>query len=183
MGAAFDVTVRPAVESDLAAVMTLVGRCIDDMRGRGIEQWDDVYPAHDRFADDVAAGTLYVATSGGDLVGTFTLNDYQDPEYVDVPWSVTDGSVGVVHRLMVDPEVQGRRLARRLMRAAELIAIDQGYTVMRLDAFTLNPRALRLYDALGYRDAGGVQFRKGAFRCFEKRLTAATQSDVRPVTR
>lgn len=42
--------------------------------------------------------------------------------------------------------------------------------VIRLDAFTGNPRALKLYDGLGYRRSGYVTFRKGLFVCFEKRL-------------
>jgi RimJ/RimL family protein N-acetyltransferase len=41
---------------------------------------------------------------------------------------------------------------------------------MRLDAFSENPRALRVYDRDGYRRAGQVRLRKGTFICFEKAL-------------
>jgi hypothetical protein len=34
-------------------------------------------------------------------------------------------------------------------------------------------RALAQYRALGYREAGRVMFRKGAFACFEKNLAGA----------
>ena len=56
------------------------------------------------------------------------------------------------------------------MNFAEDRARELGYCAIRLDAFTKNPRALRLYQTLGYHDAGGVTLRKGPFRCFEKRL-------------
>ena len=49
-------------------------------------------------------------------------------------------------------------------------ARGSGYGAIRLDASWANPVALRLYHGLGYRDAGGATFRKGPFRCFEKRL-------------
>ena len=153
--------------------MALLERCIDEMRRLGIDQWDDVYPSLDWFAADVAAATLYTArTADGDVAGIFVVNEYQDPEYGDVGWSIPADRVAVVHRLMVDPAFQRQGVARKLMAAAESVARGMGYPVMRLDAFTRNPHALRLYDSLGYRDAGEVRFRKGRFRVFEKRLEA-----------
>ena len=35
------------VESDVPAVMTLLHRCIEDMRRHGIDQWDELYPTQD----------------------------------------------------------------------------------------------------------------------------------------
>lgn len=160
-----------ATETDLSAVMELVARCIEDMRQHGIDQWDDVYPSLQRLALDVAAGSLHLAHSGEDeLVGVFVLDRTQDPEYADVPWTMTEEPVAVVHRLMVEPSFQGRGHAKELMELAEQRAAEEGCAVMRLDAFTLNPGALRLYRSLGYREAGEVSLRKGRFKCFEKRL-------------
>jgi ribosomal protein S18 acetylase RimI-like enzyme len=74
---------------------------------------------------------------------------------------------------MVEPRYQGQGVARRLMQFAENQASRAGFEGMRLDAFSLNPQALRLYRNLGYRDAGSASLPKGIFRCFEKRLNAA----------
>jgi ribosomal protein S18 acetylase RimI-like enzyme len=166
------VTIRLAEESDVDAVMQLVARCIAGMRAAGIEQWDDIYPDRETLLADARAKTLYVASDGLSLVGVLVLNDYQNPEYADVPWTLAAARVAVVHRLMIDPRLQRRGIARELMRFAEGLALELGFDVVRLDAFSANPRALRLYEALGYRDAGAVMFRKGVFRCFEKRLAA-----------
>ena len=170
---AVELSVRKADEADLTDVMTLRDRCVDDMLRRGIEQWDDIYPTLEWFTADVSAGSLHIASVDNQIVGAFALNEKQDPEYVEVPWTFVDERVAVVHRLMVDPSAQGRGIARKLMRHAELLAAELGFGAVRLDAFTLNPQALRLYASLGYRDAGGVQLRKGVFRCFEKRLGPA----------
>ena len=57
-----------------------------------------------------------------------------------------------------------------MMERAEGEARAAGFTVMRLDTFTKNARALELYERLGYRKAGLARFRKGLLQCFEKAL-------------
>jgi ribosomal protein S18 acetylase RimI-like enzyme len=175
LDSAVTVSIRLADGRDLDAVMQLVGCCIDDMRAAGIDQWDEVYPDRATLAADAREKTLYLASTDVEpLVGILVLNEYQNPEYADVPWTIHASRVAVVHRLMIDPRLQRRGLARELMRFAEGRARELGYGAIRLDAFTLNPRALRLYHGLGYGDAGPVTFRKGVFRCFEKSVGGDT---------
>jgi ribosomal protein S18 acetylase RimI-like enzyme len=167
------VFVRAAGEDDVDDVMQLVARCIDAMRREGIEQWDDVYPDRQTILSDAREGTLYVGSfEAAGLAGTLAINDYQNPEYAQVHWTISPARVAVVHRLMIDPRHQGRGIARELMRFAEELARGRGYDAVRLDAFSENPRALRLYQRLGYHDAGTVTFRKGKFHCFEKALAS-----------
>ena len=171
--AADALSIRHAAPDDLDAVMRLVRDCIRAMRQAGIEQWDDVYPDRATLLADARDGTLYLASlPEGGFVGCLVLNEYQNPEYAGVPWTIDGRKIAVVHRLMVDPRCQGRGLARELMRFAERLAAERTCDVIRLDAFAANPKALRLYQGLGYHDAGSVTFRKGVFRCFEKRLGA-----------
>ena len=163
-------TIRAAVDDDLDGLVVLLARCVAAMRAAGIEQWDDIYPNRRVLAADIAARAMHVGVLAGSIAGIVVLNEYQDPEYADVPWTFAKGPVAVVHRLMIDPTHQQHGLARELMAFVEHEARRRGYAAIRLDAFTQNPRALRLYQGLGYRDAGGIQLRKGAFRCFEKGL-------------
>jgi len=162
--------VRQATIADRDDLLALVTACIEGMRAQQIEQWDEQYPNAIAIDRDLAQGTAYVGLWGDTLVAMVVVNEYQDAEYTEVAWQWTDGSVAVVHRLMVHPQAEGRRLAREMMAFAEQLAADQGHSIIRLDAFSLNPRALRLYHALGYRDAGTIRLRKGVFQCFEKRL-------------
>ena len=164
------VIVQLAAPADLDAVAALLAACVSEMQARGLDQWDDVYPTRATLAADIAGGTLYGAARAGDVVGSFTLNTIQDPEYGDVPWQILDGPVAVVHRLMVHPSVQRAGLGRHLMRVAEQRAYDLGFRAMRLDTYKMNDRALALYRSLGYAERGDVRFRKGVFACFEKAL-------------
>jgi GNAT superfamily N-acetyltransferase len=165
------ISIRFATLQDMTVLMRLVRDCIDEMRRAGIDQWDDVYPDEATLRADMHAQSMYLAKRDGHgAIGAFVLNEFQNPEYSDVPWAITDLRVAVLHRLMVSPPFQRQGIARDLMHRAENRAATLGYGAIRLDAFSLNPGALRLYQALGYRDAGAVTFRKGVFRCFEKRL-------------
>jgi GNAT superfamily N-acetyltransferase len=166
------VLVRPAHDDDLTRMGDLLRDCVARMQAEGIDQWDDVYPTAATLMADVRGAALYVAAVGGrPVAGAFALDERQEPEYAAVAWTTGAGRVGVLHRLMVHPSCQGRGLGALLMRFAEARARRLGCETLRLDAFAANPRALRLYARLGYRDAGAVTFRKGLFRCFEKDLT------------
>ena len=166
-----DWTTRLATNEDIGALCDLLKECVDDMHANGIDQWDGIYPTRSILLDDVESGSAYVATSrASELVGSVVLNEYQDPQYSEVAWTINGQPTVVVHRLMVRPANQRQGVARFLMRFAEQQAAALGYRAVRLDAFSKNPRALRLYRDLGYRDAGTVQLRKGPFHCFEKAL-------------
>jgi GNAT superfamily N-acetyltransferase len=169
-----DVLVRRAHADDLPRLAELLGTCVADMRARGIDQWDDVYPTPANLEADVAAGTLFVgAAPGHPVAGAFVLDARAEPEYAAVAWRVDPAGAPVrfVHRLMVHPAVQRRGVARRLMAFAEQAARRAGCRALRLDAFTGNAPSLRLYEGLGYADVGPVRFRKGLFRCLEKDLS------------
>ncbi len=168
-----DVTVRLAEAGDLDDLLVLLRTCVEEMQARGLDQWDDVYPERATLAGDIERGTLYLAArSGAPLLGALTINQRQEPEYAEVAWQIRVEPIAVVHRLMVHPTAQRTGLGRFLMRFAEGEAHRLGCRAIRLDTMDANARALALYRALGYREAGGVRFRKGAFTCFERRVAA-----------
>jgi len=171
-----DVPLRLASEEDLNAVTQLLYDCIAEMRRTGIEQWDEVYPNREVLLADIRDSAMYVAEDERRLVATLVLNEFQNEEWAGARWTVTGVPVLVVHRVMVDPRDQGNGIARALMQYAEQWARTHGYGAIRLDAFSANPRALRLYHRLGYRDAGLVMLRKGLFHCFEKRVNPENRS-------
>lgn len=159
-----------ATLEDVPTLERLVSRCITAMRAAGIDQWDEIYPSRNIIEQDVQSGTAYVLRRHSEIVAMYVLNDQQDPEYDEVPWAYSGHEVRVVHRLMVHPAHMGRGHARQLMYDAEERARAAGVGVIRLDVFDANPQACALYVGLGYRHAGHVRFRKGLFRCHEKRL-------------
>jgi GNAT superfamily N-acetyltransferase len=176
-----DLTIRLGETGDLPGLASLLRDCVREMQARGLDQWDDVYPDRATLTADLEARSLYLAAADRapssqeeepepQLLGAFTLNALQEPEYAAVPWQITAEPIAVVHRLMVSPAAHRTGIGRRLMRFAEREAYRLGFRTIRLDTLDDNARALALYSGLGYRAAGGVRFRKGAFTCFEKAL-------------
>ncbi|MES2205585.1 MAG: GNAT family N-acetyltransferase [Pseudomonadota bacterium] len=165
-----DINIRSAISDENSSVFSLIQACIRHMQSQGIDQWDELYPDLKTVENDIQQATSYVALYDQKIIGTFILNDIQEPEYAEVSWQFTQGPTAVIHRLMTHPLLEGQGLARLLMEFAEQEAMNKGYQTIRLDAFTQNPRAVRFYERLGYSCAGNVQFRKGSFFCFEKEL-------------
>jgi GNAT superfamily N-acetyltransferase len=65
------------------------------------------------------------------------------------PW---DEGTCEIKRMYVLPEARSRGLARRLLGELEQAGRDLGYRRVRLDTGRLQPHALALYAATGYRD-------------------------------
>lgn len=161
---------RLATSNDLDDLMNVVTQCIQKMNKVGIDQWDDEYPRREDFENDVIAEELYVSTVDSEIIAFASLNSYQEPEYANVDWRFHGEKIAVIHRLMVKPSFQGKKIANSLMSFLESEAVELGYSSMRLDAFSQNPGALKTYQNLGYSRVGEVEFRKGKFVCFEKKL-------------
>lgn len=161
--------IRPARRTEIKFLLELMRDCIEGMKRKGIDQWDDVYPDRATLERDIDEGAAFVAMLQ-DVPGWHAvLNEREDAEYADVPW-LYGGRPAVIHRLMVSPTAEGTGIARALMAHLETRARTLGFDCVRLDAFGLNARAIRFYEHSDYRRAGQVRFRKGDFHCFEKRL-------------
>ncbi len=168
-----EIEIGQASRNDIELLLNLVNQCVDGMKRKGIDQWDEIYPDRETLERDADEATAFAAMRRGTLVGMAVLNDRQEPEYAEVPW-LYGGRPAVVHRLMVSPAAEGTGIARALMAHLEARAQASGFDCIRLDAFKRNPGAIRFYERLDYRNAGQVKFRKGKFHCFEKQLGEKT---------
>ena len=151
-------------------VMSLVTEAIQHMDTNGIPQWDEIYPTRAIFEKDVNENTLFGYFIENTLAGVIVLNWFQDKEYEEIDWKLDDELPLVVHRLCISPKLQGRGLAKLLVKFAEDFAKGNKYKSIRLDAFTKNPISVGLYRKLGYEERGSVNFRMGEFLVFEKEM-------------
>jgi len=159
-----------AVPADLPEVLALFQAATKHMDEHGIPQWDEIYPNRDVLGSDIALGELTVGRIDGKAACVFVLSERYDEEYAQGRWRFPDSRFCVLHRLCVHPAFQNRRVAARAMDFIEAALKSDGVESVRLDAFSLNPYALRLYESRGYEKAGEVTFRKGLFYLFEKKL-------------
>lgn len=164
--------ITKAIVSDASSIMELIKECVSNMKIKGIFQWNEHYPNLEIVNADIQAGCAYITKSDTSCIATITLNEEQSPEYQEINWLKDNSKALVVHRLAIHPSHQNQGLAKRLMFFAEELAVREGYTSIRLDAYSANPFALRLYKKLGYQNLGQIYFphRELPFVCMEKAL-------------
>ena len=164
---------RKAVMEEWQAVCDLYREACRSMEQSGLDQWNwGIYPDEDMVREDIARGELYVADGPDGLRCAVCVNRSFDEAYNDVNWlyGVRPGSF---HRLAVHPSRQGQGLGRQVLDGVTELLRSQGCDCLRMDTFTQNQRAQRLYEGFGMRRAGLVTFtfRPEPFVCFEKPLT------------
>lgn len=165
-----DITYRSGNEEDLEEIEHLIKYTIAHLEKQGIRQWDDLYPTREDFEDDIREGQLFVGIGNGEIAVTYTLNQLCDEDYRMGKWKEPEKSFIIVHRLCVHPLFQNKGIAIQTMKHIEEDAKQRGMEAVRLDVYSENPAALRLYEKCGYTEVGTVEWRKGSFCLMEKYL-------------
>lgn len=83
--------------------------------------------------------------------------------------------VGEVKRMFVLPEARGRGISRLILQEIEAVAIEMGYSRLRLETGKRQPEAIALYESTGYRRAPcyGYYAKDPLSVCFEKLITVS----------
>lgn len=161
---------RIGTMSDLDAICDLIRSAIQAMDAAGIHQWDEVYPAREDFEEDIKKNTLYLAILDGQVAALYVISTECDEAYHAWEWEGSDEKACILHRFCVDPRVQNRGVGRQMLAHVEDQLRKMGYESVRLDAFTKNPYALKMYERAGYIERGYADFRMGRFLLMEKTL-------------
>lgn len=163
-------TFRKAKELEVQKIFDFFKDAIEEMEKQGIMQWDDLYPTQEDLEQDEKKNELYIGEIDGKMCCAFVLNQEIDEQYANGKWQYPDSSYFIIHRLCVNPEFQHQGIAKRTMQYIEKVVAEMGIESIRLDAYSLNPYALRLYEGLGYEIVGQAHWRKGMFYLMEKKL-------------
>ncbi len=161
---------RKAEPNDIEEICSIVHDAVDVMEQNNIFQWDDLYPAQEDYREDIEKSQLYVGSVNCQIAVMYTLNQKCDKEYENGKWKYKDEPFYTVHRLCVAPNYQNKGIARSTLLYIEKQLKEIGIHVIRLDVFSDNPFALRLYNSLGYLKVGHADWRKGKFFLMEKRF-------------
>lgn len=161
---------RLANINDLDDVIEIFSMAINDMNNKGIYQWDEIYPDIDILKSDIKRQQMYLGVSKNNILCAFVINSQCDDEYKKAKWKYPESSYMIIHRLCVNPNYQNIGIGMKSMLKIEDMVKKMGVESIRLDAFTENPKAIRLYEKLGYSIIGYADWRKGRFALMEKKL-------------
>jgi GNAT superfamily N-acetyltransferase len=154
-------------------LLTLYRTVAADLELQGIRQWDWLYPNRFVINGDLKRGVAFGVHVDSRIIGAVVVDERQSKQYEGLPWVDQEvGHIRCIHRLAVDPTYQGHGLGGKLLRFAEEHARLLGGTSIRLDVFSGNPVATKLYVRGGYHQVGHIRFplRREKYTCFEKLL-------------
>ena len=161
---------RLAKKSDIDDVVKLVKAAIVQMEADGIYQWDDIYPAKEDFINDIEKKSLYLAIVSKKLAAIYVISAESDEAYKNAEWENNDESAYILHRFCVSPNYQNKGIGKEVLAHIETQIYEMGYKSIRLDVFTENPYAQKLYRKSGYIVRGYADWRKGRFELMEKKI-------------
>ncbi len=165
-----DIRYRLGRFEDIESITALIQEAIKEMEKHNIYQWDEIYPTVKDFEDDIKKGNLYVAEENEKIIALYVISAEADEAYNYTEWKYPSETSLVLHRFCVSPSFQNRGIGRKVLTEIELQVKNKGYDSIRLDVFTKNPYAQRLYRNNGYEVRGFAEWRKGRFDLMEKHL-------------
>lgn len=161
---------RLGTKKDIDNIWQLIQAAIEEMERHGIHQWDELYPIREDFEADINKHTLYVVYEGNELVAIYVISAECDEAYKNGNWENADEKAYILHRFCVNPNLQNRGIGKTVLAHMENQVKHMGYESIRLDVYTKNPYAQRLYLHNGYEARGFADWRKGRFDLMEKKL-------------
>ena len=162
--------IREANSDDIKGILAITKACSTDLISKRIFQWNEHYPSKEVFDNDLKNHWLYVIVNEDKTIGSITITPEMDKEYASVKWLSKTSNNLYVHRLAVDPTMQGRGYAQQLMDYAENYARENSYESIRLDTFSKNLRNQKFYEQRGYIRLENVYFpdqSQDPFYCYE----------------
>jgi ribosomal protein S18 acetylase RimI-like enzyme len=159
---------RNAVKSDIDELVSLYRSVVKNMNDNGIFQWDETYPNRDVVEEDISKNQLYVGTIDGIIATAYTINDVPDDLKNIAKWKNPDISHRNIHRICVNPEFRGQKIAEKAMKHIEEQMLNENIHALRLDTVSQNVPAVSLYKKLGYTIVGTDTWQDGFVYYFEK---------------
>ena len=149
-------------------ICSLIAAAVKTMENQGILQWDELYPTREDFAEDISKGTLYTVREKDTLIAIYVISTECDSAYLNGKWEYGEKTACILHRLCVSPTVQNQGIGTAVLKHIEKQVKDLGFESIRLDVFSKNPKAMKLYEKNGYQRRGYADWRKGRFWLMEK---------------
>lgn len=162
--------IRHAKISEIPDILAIFKACAELMISNKIYQWNELYPSATDFEKDIERDELYVLEIDKKIIGTIVISTCIDDEYVPVKWLTSNANNIYIHRLAIDPKLQGKGYAQQLMTFAETHAKENGFASIRLDTFSQNKRNQRFYETRNYQRLGDIYLPNQSefpFHCYE----------------
>jgi GNAT superfamily N-acetyltransferase len=170
-----DLQVRQATEDDVAAISVILDHAVHAKMHHGDLNWGDKAYDPNVWPQLIAAGNVYVALLGDDVVGTFRL-EWQD----DGMWGVQPPVAGYVQRFAVSSAHRGQKLGRRIFDLAAQVVALNGRQYVRLTCPIDNAKLRAYHESNGFyrADAKATPFRPAYAAAYYERPVSGQAPQV-----
>lgn len=161
---------RQAKHNEIDACYALVDAARRKMLGLGRKQWTEDYPSRAIIAHDVDECVAFILEEDGRMLayGALVINGEPAYEQLQGRW-VSEGLYIAVHRLAVDPVLQGKGIGREFLKQVERYSAQMEIPSIKIDTNMDNREMIGLLSVLGYVVCGTVDYgARGKRMAFEK---------------
>jgi len=138
-----------ATIDDLFELDELAERVIAQMKESNIPQWEFRYPRYEHFEQDVIKKALLIYKEDETIVGCMAILPENDPPYRTISSWKKDYSI-VIHRVLVDPAVQNKGIAKAMLDYAKQYGTQHGYESIKIDTHLDNYKMRRFLEKNGF---------------------------------
>lgn len=165
-----EIKFRLGKKEDSDIIVKVFEKAIYEMNKEGIYQWDSLYPNEEVLKGYLEKEQLYVGIYDEKIVSIYVLNQECDEQYKNGHWQYENASFYVVHRLCVNYDFQHKGIGKKTMIHIEYELRNKNIETIRLDAFSENIYAMKMYEKLDYVNVGEINWRNGKFYLLEKKI-------------
>jgi GNAT superfamily N-acetyltransferase len=157
--------IRKSEINDIDSIMEVIYDAQAYLKSQNIDQWQDGYPNHESFKDDINKNFSYVLTDNENIVGTMYFSFEEDPCYkgIDGQWK-TNGCYAVIHRIAVLSSYKGKGTAKVLLDFAVNECKKNNIPSIRIDTHIENLSMQRFLYKNGFELCGTITLMSGASR-------------------
>lgn len=131
--------------------------------------WSEDYPLLEDVQGDIKKNSTYIIVENDIIVAVASAGE--DDEFKDIPvWNKNIKKFYDLHRVAVRKEFQNRGIAKILIKHIEEQVKNEGVDGIRFLASKTNPKALAVYNKLGYTVCGEIYMYDVDWWCYEKML-------------
>ena len=126
-----------ATFDDLFELDELAEKVITHMMQSNIPQWKLNYPRYEHLEKDVMKRALSRYKEESNIIGCMAILPENDPPYQTISSWQKEYSI-VIHRVLVDPSMQKKGIAKKMLDFAKQYGKQHGYESIKIDTHLEN---------------------------------------------
>ncbi len=157
-----NITVRPSREEELDALLEIVEHGRAALAEAGVPQWNDGYPNRDTIEQDLRKKVSYTVTLDEKPIATAVILVDGEPDYNEINggrW-LQRGPYITVHRVATHKGAKRTGAASLLIKEAERIAREHGFSAVRIDTHRQNLVMQAFLEKNGFTRCGVIRLRR-----------------------